>query len=71
MGVFLFCIANFSNGGVWLILEIICLGDLFTERGEWMMCARAWHKLMAKVTDLHIFPVYKLKSCSLYLPSNI
>lgn len=34
MDVFLFCIANFSNSGVWLILEIICLGDLFTEQGR-------------------------------------
>lgn len=38
MDVFLFCIANFSNNGVWLILEIICLGDLlidlFTEQGR-------------------------------------
>lgn len=38
MDVFLFYTANFSNNGAWLILEIICLGDLlidlFTEQGR-------------------------------------
>lgn len=38
MDVFLFYVANFSNNGTWLILEIICLEDLlvdlFTEQGR-------------------------------------
>lgn len=73
MGVFLFYIASFSNNAAWLILEIIWLGDLlvdlFTEQ-ERMMCARAYHKVMAKFTALPLFPFHKLTSCSLYLPSN-
>lgn len=74
MDVFLFYIANFSNNGAWIILEIICLGDLlidlFTEQGGQMMRTRANHKLMAKLTNLTMFPVHELKSYSLYLPSN-
>lgn len=68
MDVFLFYTADFSNNNSWLVLEIICLGDLlidlFTEQGEQMMCSRAYHKLMAKLTVMPIFPLHKPESYS-------